>query len=609
MTDRTQRGWLAIAILLVVPVSALAQNDATNGAPRYLEKPDDPPAPYRAVDNAGSRTPGFLVTVGPYVSVQANVDSQGQNIVGDAANEPSIAIDPNNPDNIIIGWRQFDNVLSNFRQAGRAYSFDAGASWTFPGVLTPGVFRSDPVLDTDNSGNVFYQSLQETFLMDVFTSTDGGATFGSPVFSYGGDKNWLAVDRSGGLGDGHLYGIWQRFFGCCGSDVLTRSIDGGNSFQFPVDVSFSPTFGTMAVGPDGELYAGGIDGTFTQDFTQFVVSKSTDAQNPAVPPTFTGQRVELGGNMVLGGGPNPDGLLGQANVAVDKGNGPTRGNVYLLASVNPPGSDPLDVNIIRSTDGGNTWSAPVRVNDDPPNSGAYQWFGAHSVAPDGRIDVVWNDTRNSGQTSVSELFYAWSYDAGRTWLGNEPVSPAFNSFVGWPNQNKLGDYYTIISDTTGAGVAYAATFNNEQDVYYVRLFPDCNDNGVSDVTDIASGTSDDTDGNGVPDECEAGNALVLIGPEPGDTGQANTFTVTQAADGGAVFFLRSFTAGQTTIPACSADLDLGNPRLLGSDVADATGEASIQPFIPAGVSGRTVFFQAVQISSCLLSNTVEFTFP
>src|SRR4029077_19123812 len=40
-----------------------------------------------------------------------------------------------------------------------------------------------------------------------------------------------------------------------------------------------------------------------------------------------------------------------------------------------------------------------------------------------------------------------------------------------PNQNKLGDYLTIVSDNTGGNVAYAATFNGEQDVYYVRVAP------------------------------------------------------------------------------------------------------------------------------------------
>jgi len=55
-----------------------------------------------------------------YTSVQVNVTNMGQNIVGNAANEPSIAVDPLNPARMVIGWRQFDTVASNFRQAGVA---------------------------------------------------------------------------------------------------------------------------------------------------------------------------------------------------------------------------------------------------------------------------------------------------------------------------------------------------------------------------------------------------------------------------------------------------------------------------------------------------------
>jgi hypothetical protein len=58
------------------------------------------------------------------------------------------------------------------------------------------------------------------------------------------------------------------------------------------------------------------------------------------------------------------------------------------------------------------------------------------------------------------------------------VSQAFNPFEGYPNQSKIGDYITIVSDETGGNVAYAATFNfnpnrnqHEEDVYYVRVFP------------------------------------------------------------------------------------------------------------------------------------------
>ena len=126
--------------------------------------------------------------------MQVNVAANGDNIVGDAANEPSIAVDPTDPSRIAIGWRQFDTVASNFRQAGRAYSTDGGATWTFPGVLEPGVFRSDPVLDFDSNGTFFYDSLDHNFDCSVFTSTDGGTTWGAAVFSggfeSGGSTGW-----------------------------------------------------------------------------------------------------------------------------------------------------------------------------------------------------------------------------------------------------------------------------------------------------------------------------------------------------------------------------------------------------------------------------------
>ena len=58
-----------------------------------------------------------------------------------------------------IGWRQFNSVMSDFRQGGWGFTTDAGTTWTFPGVLENNVFRSDPVLNSDEAGNFFYLSL------------------------------------------------------------------------------------------------------------------------------------------------------------------------------------------------------------------------------------------------------------------------------------------------------------------------------------------------------------------------------------------------------------------------------------------------------------------
>ncbi|MHC4944269.1 MAG: sialidase family protein [Planctomycetota bacterium] len=427
----------------------------------HHEKPGDGPMQPASVDPE-ARSPQARIQRGPYVSVQVNVDALGQNIVGDAANEPSIAVNPNNSDKMAIGWRQFDTISSDFRQAGNAYTQDGGQTWTFPGVLTPGTFRSDPVLDSDGAGNFFYYSLQGNFTCDMFISSNGGMTWQGPIPAWGGDKNWLGIDRTSGMANGHIYCTWTSW----GSDNFTRSIDGGLTYMNPIPSE--AYWGTISVDPDARLFVCGWAGG-----SDFSVERSSNAQNPGVTPTWDSTvYVDLGGSVSYFGGPNPGGLLGQTWIATNHSSGPHYGEIYLLCSVDPPGTDPLDVHFVRSTDLGKTWSSPVRINDDPIGNKAWQWFGTMSVAPNGRIDVIWNDTRNTGQMNDCQLFYAYSFDGGATWSKNAQVTPTWNSVIGWPQQNKIGDYYDMVSHDDGAHLAYAATFNGEQDVYYVKLFPD-----------------------------------------------------------------------------------------------------------------------------------------
>jgi hypothetical protein len=197
--------------------------------------------------------------------------------------------------------------------------------------------------------------------------------------------------------------------------------------------------------------------------------------------------------------------------AVDTSNGPTRGLVYLLCTVDPPTTDPGDVMIARSTDGGSTWAAPVRVNGDPSAPTGWQWMGTLGVAPNGRVDAVWVDTRESGVANLGRLYYSCSTDGAQTWSANTAITPQWNSFLGYPQQNKIGDYYQLVSDRVGAHLIYAATYNGEQDVYYLRIGDyDCNGNGVPDAADLASGVLHDCNGNGVPDECELAAGVAVV---------------------------------------------------------------------------------------------------
>jgi len=201
------------------------------------------------------------------------------------------------------------------------------------------------------------------------------------------------------------------------------------------------------------------------------------------------------------------GICVQDWVATDHSNGPHRGNVYVVSSRGCVAEYTQDQDIVcvRSTDGGATWDPPRRVNDEPADAQAGHVFPAMSVAPNGRVDVVWVDNRENLLERLVAVLYSYSIDGGETWSKNRPVSPMFDSYVGWPaRQRKIGDYYDMISDNAVANVAYAATFNGEQDVYFLRV-GDCNDNGIHDSDDLADGTAYDCNENALLDECEPGD--------------------------------------------------------------------------------------------------------
>ena len=473
-----------------------------------LEKYDNPPAKIYRLETS----PRMVSPYGAFTSYQANVDANGNNIVGDAANETSICVNPLDHTRMAIGWRQFNNVTSNFRQGGWGYTTNGGTTWTFPGVLENNVFRSDPVTTSDETGAFFYLSLLQSLCDDVWRSINGGQTWTrlqAAGGAGGGDKQWFTVDKTNGTGHGFQYQATDTST-CSGSGLFSRSTDGGVTWMTPIGIPNSPQLGTLDVDTNGNLFIGG------EGSSGFWCVRSSNAQNGGVTPTFDRvTAVNLGGALA-GGGINPAGLDGQLFLALDHSGGPTNNNIYMLASVQPTGfNNGTDVMFARSTNGGQSFSAPHRINDDPINHNKWHWFGTLSVAPNGRIDCVWFDSRNAANNTDSQLFYSYSTDAGVTWSPNVAVTNSFNPMEGYPNQSKIGDYITIVSDNGGGNVAYSATFNfnasrgqHEEDVYYVRVAPSTPvaQSAVSRKTHGVAGTFDvDLGVSGPPGiECRSG---------------------------------------------------------------------------------------------------------
>ncbi|HEX9274228.1 MAG TPA: hypothetical protein VGA01_18680, partial [Candidatus Binatia bacterium] len=308
-------------IILSAATIASAQTLAPKPLPKEpLEKYDNPPPLFPAV----STSPGLVSQFGPYTSYQVNVNANGNNVVGDAANEPSICVDPTNRNKMSIGWRQFDSVSSNFRQAGFAHTTNGGRTWISAGVLQHNVFRSDPVLNSDYAGHFFYLSLLQTFFDDLWRSLNGGQSWANIAPADGGDKQWFTIDNTNSTGRGFHYQSWSTDGNNYGGRQFSRSINGGLTWMNPINIPNSPAWGTLDVDSNGNLFIGGVN----LNTNQIWCIRSTNAKNGAVVPTFDrSTAVNLGGHIASSESINPQGLVGQVFLAVDRSGTSTNNNI------------------------------------------------------------------------------------------------------------------------------------------------------------------------------------------------------------------------------------------------------------------------------------------
>ena len=140
-----------------------------------------------------------------------------------------------------------------------------------------------------------------------------------------------------------------------------------------------------------------------------------------------------------------------------------------VAYVGLPANNPLDegdVYFIRSTNGGDRWSRPKRINTDETD--AVQFFPAMDVGPDGTIHLMWGDMRDDPVRTRYHIYYSRSEDQGENWgfeleelnlkVGDTRVTDfPSNPNKGFPRGLFLGDYFSIAASENDAYLVWADT--------------------------------------------------------------------------------------------------------------------------------------------------------
>ena len=340
---------------------------------------------------------------------------------------------PINPLIMFGSSNAFNNVGGPlFISEGVYVTTNGGASWFGSDTLTGAPISNhggDPGPTIDKDGNFIESHLGFTTSgMYANYSTDNGLTWSANFTIQAGsvDKNLCGTDDAPSSPFyGRSYTVWTTFSGTY-PDEISYTTNHGVTWSAP-STMIPPTSGRICraedlrVGPNGEVYVTWTPNIGSNPEDQCAFAKSTDGG-----VTFTGTQnaFAMSGLLIFNGG------FGSYNIRmnsfpridVDRSGGPRNGWIYIVVSqknLAPAGTDP-DIVLHRSTDGGTTWSAGIRVNQDALNNGKYQFFNAIRVDEFGGVNVIYYDNRNTSADSA-ECFVSRSIDGGTTWT-DIPVS-------------------------------------------------------------------------------------------------------------------------------------------------------------------------------------------
>ncbi len=371
----------------------------------------------------------------------------------DTTIEPSIAVNPKNPLNAVIGFQVGRVDAGGDATNGYATTFDGGKTWTngiIPGLTTGhgGTFdrASDAVVAFGDHNEVYFSSLifndttgggvQSAIVNN--TSLDGGKTWG-PVDIVqndpgGGlnDKNWVVVDNGteGGHHHGRVYVTWDRVAG-----VIVKYSDDKGKTWVPASPAFTPNTylgqGISAypvIRPNGDLFI-----AFMSDTAPPVVTASPGDEIAEAVSGMSKVSGALfpGAGLVPTGAPLPQGVPAgihtfggnpvrhqRAGTLLSSDVDPVTGRLYVVWEDALFRTDAANDAVLSYSDNGVTWSAPVRVSPGRTNDNLDHYNPSVAVHRDGTVDVIWRQRQETASSDVDSYsrdistYLARSHDHG-----------------------------------------------------------------------------------------------------------------------------------------------------------------------------------------------------
>ncbi|MCS6918025.1 MAG: sialidase family protein [Chitinophagales bacterium] len=373
----------------------------------------------------------LLGTIGRAQVLNVLVDGSGN------PNEPAIWINPKNTQHLVAG-ANLNNVY---------VSFDGGLTWQQSTLTSSYGVWGDPCLITDTAGHFYFFHLSNppngNWIDRIVCqkSTDGGLTWTNGTYmglngARAQDKEWAVVDPATNA----IYVTWTQFddYGSSNPNdssviLFSRSLDGGLTWSPAVrinkvagnciDSDDTAEGAVPAVGPNGEIYVAwsnrdtiyfdrSLDGGITWMEHDLVISEQPGGWDYKIPGIYR--------------------CNGLPVTKCDLSGGPYHGTIYVNWTDQRNGIHDTDVFLSKSTDGGLTWSAPVRVNDDTTQRHQFfSWMDIDQVT--GHIYIVFYDRREHSNQNT-DVYLAVSTDGGETFtnqkISNSPFNPSASVFFG-----------------------------------------------------------------------------------------------------------------------------------------------------------------------------------